>query len=46
MRAILVRVLYTNGNRREVLIDNFNQLNQLKDDKRLIKSIKAIKVKL
>ena len=46
MRAILVMVTYNNGDSRKVLIDSFNQLKELKEDKRVIKSIKGVKVKL
>ena len=46
MRAILVTVTYNNGESRKVLIDSFNQLKELKEDKRMIKSIKGVKVKL
>jgi hypothetical protein len=37
MKAILVMVTYNNGDSRKVLIDSFNQLKELKEDKRVIK---------
>ena len=46
MKAMLVMVTYNNGDSRKVLIDSFNQLEGLKEDKRMIKSIKGVKVKL
>ena len=46
MKAMLVMVTYNNGESRKVLIDSFNQLRMLKKDKRVIKSIKGVTVKL
>lgn len=46
MKTMLLMVTYNNGESRKVLIDSFNQLKELKEDKRMIKSIKGVKVKL
>lgn len=46
MKALHVTITYNNGNIRKVLIDSSNQLKMLKEDKRVIKSIKGVTVKL
>ena len=46
MKALHVTITYTNGDIRKVLIDSSTQLKMLKEDKRVIRSIKGVTIKL
>ena len=46
MKALHVTITYTNGNIRKVILDSSSQLRMLKEDKRVIRSIKGVTVKL
>lgn len=46
MKALHVTITYTNGDIRKVILDSSNQLKMLKEDKRVIKSIKGVTIKL